>query len=59
MNNFWYDAIKRYYGLGCYTNENMRVFVKAERITKEQYKAIVGEDYDKPVTSTEEITKQV
>ena len=59
MNNFWYDAIKRYYGLGCYTNENMRVFVKAERITKEQYKTIVGEDYDKPVTSPEEITKQV
>lgn len=46
MNNFWYDAIKRYYGLGCYTNENMRVFVKAERITKEQFKEITGKDFE-------------
>lgn len=48
MENFWYDTIKRYYILGYYSNENMRVFVEAERITKEQFKEITGEDYDKP-----------
>lgn len=51
MANFWYDAIKRYYRLGYYSNENMKVFVEAERITKEQFKEITNEDYNKEIDS--------
>lgn len=48
MNDFWYNTIKRYFEMGFYTNENMRLFVQADKITKEQFVEIVGSSYDKP-----------
>ena len=42
----WYDSVKRYYNMGFYTNEQMKIFVVAEFITVEQYKEITGEEYD-------------
>lgn len=41
----WYDSVRRYYNMGFYTNEQMKIFVVAEFITAEQYKEITGEDY--------------
>lgn len=41
----WYDSVRRYYNMGFYTNEQMKIFVIAEFITAEQYKIITGEDY--------------
>lgn len=40
-----YDAIKEYYDLGFYTNEDVAVFVQAGWITAEQYGEITGEPY--------------
>ena len=45
----WFRTVKRYFDLGIYTVENVRLFVEAGRITKEQFKEITGEDFD-PVT---------
>lgn len=41
----WFDKIKRYYNNGLYTNEQVKVFVVAGKITNEQYKEITGEEY--------------
>lgn len=41
----WFEVANRYYQKGYYTNENIKSFVKAEKITAEQYKLITGEDY--------------
>lgn len=41
----WFEKVNRYYQNGYYTNENVKAFVKAEKITAEQYKLITGEDY--------------
>ena len=43
----WYDSVKRYYNMGFYTNEQMKVFVVAEFITVEQYKEITEVEYVK------------
>lgn len=40
-----FETIKRYYNDGRYTKANLRTFVKAKAITKEEYKLITGEDY--------------
>lgn len=40
-----YKVVKRYYDLGIYTKENVAMFVKAGKITAEQYKTITGDDY--------------
>lgn len=40
-----YKIVKRFYDKGIYTAENVAVFVKANKITVEQYKEITGEDY--------------
>lgn len=40
-----YKVVKRYYDLGIYSKENVAMFVKAGKITEEQYKTITGEDY--------------
>lgn len=40
-----YNSIKRYYDEGRYTNEQVKVFVKAKWITDVQYKEITGIDY--------------
>lgn len=40
-----YKIVKRYYDKGIYSKEDVATFVKAGKITAEQYKDIVGEDY--------------
>lgn len=41
-----YKIVKRYYINGIYTKENVAVFVKAKKITPEQYEEITGEVYE-------------
>ncbi|MBC5626171.1 XkdX family protein [Clostridium sp. NSJ-49] len=41
----WFEKIKRYYDKGIYTNGEVKVFVKGNKITEEQYKEITGEEY--------------
>lgn len=41
----WYAAVKRYYGLGYYSKEQVAVFVSANKITPEQYQEITGDPY--------------
>ena len=41
----WYDSVKRYYNMGFYTNEEMKVFVVANFITAGQYREITGVEY--------------
>ena len=40
-----FTSVKRYFDKGIYTAENVRTFVRAGRLTEEQYKEITGEDY--------------
>ena len=40
-----FKIVKRYYDKGIYSKEDVKTFVKAGKITAEQYKDIVGEDY--------------
>lgn len=42
----WFKTIKRYYDLKKYTNEEVKVFVDGEKISKEQYELITGVDYE-------------
>ena len=42
----WFEKVKRYYDMGKYTNEQMKVFVKGNKITAEQYKEITGIKYE-------------
>ncbi|CEK34312.1 phage uncharacterized protein, XkdX family,Phage uncharacterised protein (Phage_XkdX) [[Clostridium] sordellii] len=41
----WFKTVKRYFDLGIYSVDDVKVFVKADRITKEQYKEITRKDY--------------
>ena len=41
-----FKIIKRYYDKGIYTKENVATFVKAGKITAEQYQEITGEQYE-------------
>lgn len=41
----WFEKVERYYKKGYYNNEKVGRFVKAKKITKEQYKEITGVDY--------------
>ena len=40
-----FTIVKRYFDKGIYTIDNVRTFVRAGRLTEEQYKEITGEDY--------------
>lgn len=40
-----FKIVKRYYDKGIYTKDNVAVFVKAGKITPEQYKEITGDAY--------------
>ena len=40
-----YKIVKRYYDKGIYSKEDVAVFVKAGKITEEEYKSITGEEY--------------
>ena len=41
----YYSIVKRYYDRGYYTKDDVKVFVRAGKITPEQYEEIVGESY--------------
>lgn len=40
-----FKIVKRYFDLGIYSAENVGVFVKAGKITADEYKGITGTDY--------------
>ena len=42
----WFKKVKRYYDMGKYTNEQVKVFVKGNRITEKEYELITGEKYE-------------
>lgn len=41
-----YKIVKRYYDKGIYSKENVATFVRAGKITVEQYKEITGDTYE-------------
>lgn len=41
----WFEKVQRYYNKGYYDKDDVRVFVKAKKITAEQFKEITGVDY--------------
>lgn len=41
----WFEKVKRYYDNKLYTKEQVKVFVKTNKITVEEYKEITKEDY--------------
>ena len=41
----WFEKVNRFYSRGYYTNEDVKVFVRYNKITPEQYKEITGEEY--------------
>jgi uncharacterized XkdX family phage protein len=42
----WYTIVKRHYDAGRYTPDDVKVFVRAGKITPEQYQTITGEEYE-------------
>jgi len=40
-----FAIVKRYYDMKIYSTESVAKFVKASKITPEQYKQITGQDY--------------
>lgn len=40
-----YKVVKRYYDKGFYDKEDVKKFVRAGKITPEEYKEITGEEY--------------
>ena len=42
----WFEKVKRYYDMGKYTNEQVKVFVKGKKITEKEYELITGEKYE-------------
>lgn len=44
-----FKIIKRYYDKGIYTNENVATFVRAGKITVEQYEEITGDLYNQSI----------
>ena len=40
-----FKIVKRYYDKCIYTKDDVKKFVQANKITEEEYKEIVGEDY--------------
>lgn len=43
--SLYYKVVKRYYDKGFYDNEDVAVFVRAGKITAEEYELITGEPY--------------
>lgn len=41
-----YDIVKDYYSKGIYNDANVGTFVKAGKITAEQYEQITGQPYE-------------
>lgn len=44
MSNI-FKIVKKFYDKGIYSKEDVGVFVKAKRITGDEYKRITGDDY--------------
>lgn len=42
----YYKTVKRYYDKGIYDNEDVALFVRAGRLTPEEYERITGEPYE-------------
>lgn len=40
-----FSIVKRYYDKGIYSNEDVAIFVRARKITTEQYQEITGDVY--------------
>lgn len=40
----YFRTVKRYFDLKIYNNDNVKVFVRAGKITPEEYKLITGEE---------------
>ena len=51
----WFEKIKRYYDLGCYTDEQVYKFVIAGKITEEEYNIIVGKVEEDPKVNTKKV----
>ncbi|RGX10523.1 XkdX family protein [Paraclostridium sordellii] len=51
MDIWYFETAKTYFESKIYTVDDIRLFVEAERITKEQFKEITGEDFDKPINN--------
>lgn len=43
--SIYYKTVKRYYDKGLYTEDDVAVFVRTGKITKEEYEEITGEGY--------------
>lgn len=43
-----FSLVQQSYQAGWYTLDNVRTFVLANMITKDEYKEITGQDYDQP-----------
>ena len=41
-----FDLVKQSYQAGWYTLDNVKTFVLANMLTKDEYKQITGQDYD-------------
>ena len=41
-----FKIVKRYYDKGIYSKENVKVFVRAGRLTEAEYKEITGDAYE-------------
>lgn len=46
MASTYFNTVKRYYDTGRYDNEAVAKFVKAGKLTPEEYKEITGEKYE-------------
>ena len=45
-NSRIFDIVKRYYDKGIYSDEDVAVFVRAGKITPEEYELITGKPYE-------------
>ena len=48
-----FKIVKRYYNKGYYDNADVAVFVRAGKLTAEQYEEITGEKYEEEVVEEE------
>lgn len=46
MDKWYFEMAKKYFDLKIYKVDDVRLFVKAERITKEQFTEITKESFD-------------
>lgn len=54
----WYTNIKHYFEKGYWTLEQVKMAVVKNKITKEQFKEITGEDYLQDVTEPSEVVEK-